>query len=92
MRELKVGNYKMQTSVPRPNEVMNVRISNFIYMDLKTKKGAQGTKLLPMTQVAFLQMVTPKDSTARIGDVRYEDITDRGSLKVKCGKQESLKK
>ena len=92
VKELNVGNYKMQTYVPRPNEVMKVVCSTFGYMDRKTKKSAQGKKLLPFTRVGFIQINVPKGSFGRIANLKLEDITDRGSIKIKCGKVESLKK
>ena len=92
IRELNVGNYKMQTSVPRPNEVMKVVCSTYIYVDRKTKKSASGTRLLPHTQMGFVQINCAKGSFCRIANLKIEDITDRGSLKIKCGKIETLKK
>ena len=92
VKELNVGNYKMQTYVPRPNEVMKVVCSTFGYMDRKTKKSAQGKKLLPFTRMGFIQINVPKGSFGRIANLKLEDITDRGSIKIKCGKVESLKK
>ena len=46
-KELNVSNYKMQTSVPRPNEVMHVTCSSFGFMDLKTQRPPWAKNCFP---------------------------------------------
>lgn len=89
-KELGVGNYKMSTGPAVPGKWLHVSASTFIYMDNKTKQTSPNNKkLLKFTETAFIQLF-PRDGKAWIANIRYEDITDRGTLKTTAGKVETI--
>ena len=89
-RELNISNYKMQLDAIAPGKWHKSVASTFLYQDNKSRQISYGNrKLLPHTQMAFIQF-TVRNGKAWISGIRFEDITDRGSLKVKTGGIERL--
>jgi hypothetical protein len=90
-KELNIGNYKMSTSPGIRRKWQHVAASTFIYFDGKTKKTSMNNKkLLKYTEMAFIQLF-PRNGKGWIANIRYEDVTNKGSLKTKVDELETQK-